>query len=140
MRYMGLDYGSKTVGVALSDELGLMAQAFETIERKHENKLRKTLARIENIVKEKDISLIVVGNPIYMDGREGIRVEKTKEFIELLKARVDIEIVLQDERLSTYTADEILKDSGVKKEDRKKYIDKVAAAIILQDYMNKVGQ
>lgn len=136
-RVMGLDYGSKTIGVAISDELGLTAQPFETIERSGENKLRRSLARISEIVKEKNIKKIVVGLPMNMDGGSGERVSLTLEFVEKLKTRVDVPIVMQDERLTTMEADEILDESGVKKQDRKLFIDQVAAGIILREYMEK---
>ena len=127
MRIMALDYGSKTVGVAVSDKLGLTALPLETIKREKENKLRKTLARIEEIIKEKSISLIVLGKPLNMDDSEGERVEKSLAFKEVL---------WQDERLSSVEAEEILADSGIKKEDIKRYIDSVAASVILREFMN----
>lgn len=136
-RIMGLDYGSKTIGVAISDALGLTAQPLETIERSGENKLRRSLARIAEIVREKDIKKIVVGLPINMDGRSGERAALTLEFVEKLRLRVDIPIVMQDERLTTVEADEILDESGVKKQDRKQFIDQIAAGIILKEYMEK---
>ena len=136
-RIMGLDYGSKTIGVAISDALGLTAQPLETIERSGENKLRRSLARIAEIVREKDIKKIVVGLPINMDGRSGERAALTLEFVEKLRLRVDIPIVMQDERLTTVEADEILDESGVKKQYRKQFIDQIAAGIILKEYMEK---
>ena len=136
-RIMGLDYGSKTIGVAISDALGLTAQPLETIERSGENMLRRSLARIAEIVREKDIKKIVVGLPINMDGRSGERAALTLEFVEKLKLRVDIPNVIQDERLTTVEADEILDESGVKKQDRKQFIDQIAAGIILKEYMEK---
>ena len=123
MRIMALDYGSKTVGVAVSDELGLTALPLETIKREKENKLRKTLARIEEIIKEKSISLIVLGKPLNMDDSEGERVEKSLAFKEALEKRTGLEVLWQDERLSSVEAEEILADSGIKKEDMKRYID-----------------
>lgn len=136
-RIMGLDYGSKTIGVAISDELGFTAQPFETIERSGENKLRRSLARISEIVKEKNIRKIVVGLPVNMSGENGERVALTLAFVEKLKSRVDVPIIMQDERLTTMEADEILDESGVKKKDRKQFIDQIAAGIILREYMEK---
>lgn len=136
MRIMALDYGSKTVGVAVSDELGLTALPLETIKREKENKLRKTLARIEEIIKEKSISLIVLGKPLNMDDSEGERVEKSLAFKEALEKRTGLEVLWQDERLSSVEAEEILVDSGIKKEDMKRYIDSVAASVILKEFMN----
>ena len=136
MRIMALDYGSKTVGVAVSDQLGLTALPLETIKREKENKLRKTLARIEEIIKEKSISLIVLGKPLNMDDSEGERVEKSLAFKEALEKRTGLEVLWQDERLSSVEAEEILADSGIKKEDMKRYIDSVAASVILREFMN----
>lgn len=136
MRIMALDYGSKTVGVAVSDELGLTALPLETIKREKENKLRKTLARIEEIIKEKSISLIVLGKPLNMDDSEGERVEKSLAFKDALEKRTGLEVLWQDERLSSVEAEEILADSGIKKEDMKRYIDSVAASVILREFMN----
>ena len=133
---MALDYGSKTVGVAVSDELGLTTLPLETIKREKENKLRKTLARIEEIIKEKSISLIVLGKPLNMDDSEGERVEKSLAFKEALEKRTGLEVLWQDERLSSVEAEEILADSGIKKEDMKRYIDSVAASVILREFMN----
>ncbi len=136
MRIMALDYGSKTVGVALTDELGLTVYPLETISRNAENKLRRTLARIADLVGEYQVTLIVLGRPMHMDGSDGERVAMCEAFKALLEKRVDIEITWQDERLSTYEADEQLEVMQIKKEDRKKYIDQVAACIILKDYLS----
>ena len=133
---MGLDYGSRTVGVAFSDALYLTAQPAETIFRDSENKLRRTLARIEALAKERGAALIVLGQPVHMDGSEGERVEKCAVFKEMLERRTGLPVVWQDERLTTVEADEILEESGVPREERKKYIDQVAASLILRDYMN----
>ena len=136
MRMMGLDYGSTTVGVAMSDALGYTSQPKETIVREKENHLRRTLAKIAELTEENEIGLIVLGRPVRMDGTDGTRVAKTEEFREALKKRVNIPIVWQDERLTTVEADEILEEMGIPKSERKKYIDSIAASIILRDYMN----
>ena len=133
---MGLDYGSKTVGVAVSDALMLTAQPLETITRDSEKKLRRTLARLEVLSKERNVGLFVLGRPLNMDGTAGERVERCEAFKELLEKRTGIPVVWQDERLTTVEADEILAESGVPKENRKKYIDQVAAGIILKEYMD----
>ena len=134
---MGLDYGSKTVGVAVSDALMMTAQPLETVTRDSEKKLRKTLARIAALAEERGDGLFVLGRPVHMDGSAGERVEKCAEFKELLEKRTGIPVVWQDERLTTAEADEILSESGVPKEDQKKYIDQVAASLILQEYMDR---
>lgn len=136
MRIMGLDFGSKTVGVAVSDELGLTATGIEIVRRDSPNKLRKTLARIEALINEYNVYKIVLGYPVMLDGSEGERVEKTKEFATMLHRRTNLEIMFQDERLTTVEAYEIMDLAGIKREDRYKYVDQVAAQVILEDYLN----
>ena len=135
MRILGLDFGSKTVGVAVSDGLLLTAQGVETIERKDENKLRKTCARIEELIAEYEITEIVLGLPKNMNNTEGERVEKTKAFGEMLERRTGLPVHYWDERLTTVAAEQILMESGVRRENRKAVIDKVAAGLILQGYL-----
>ena len=132
---MGLDYGSKTVGVAVSDALGLTAQPLETIWREKEGRLRRTCARIEEIVRARDVRLIVLGRPCHMDGSSGERVEKCEIFRGLLMRRTCLPVVWQDERLTTAEADSVLAESGVAREERKRFLDQVAASLILKDYM-----
>lgn len=136
MRVMGLDFGSKTVGVALSDEMKITAQGMEIIRRKTENKLRQTLARIEEIAKEKNVDSIVLGYPKNMNNTEGDRCEKTKEFKEMLERRIQLPVYLWDERLTTVEADRIMIESNVRREDRKNYVDQIAATLILQGYLD----
>jgi RNAse H-fold protein YqgF len=135
---MGLDYGSVTVGVAISDSMLLTAQPVEVIKRKSENKLRRTLARIEMLVQENDVDRIVLGYPKNMNNTEGERVQRTKDFMEKLIARTGLEVVLWDERLSTVSAMDVLKEGGVRMEDRKTYVDKIAASLILQGYLDSI--
>lgn len=136
MRVIGLDYGTKTVGVAVSDEMKLIAQPLLTIERKQANKLRQTYAAIEKIIEEQDVELIVLGYPKNMNNTEGERAQATAEFKEALERRTGLQVVLVDERLTTVEADRILEDTGVAKSSRKEHIDKMAAAIILQNYLD----
>lgn len=136
MRILGLDFGSKTVGVAVSDGLLLTAQGVETIERKDENKLRKTCARIEELIAEYEITEIVLGLPKNMNNTEGERIEKTKAFGEMLERRTGLPVHYWDERLTTVAAEQILMESGVRRENRKAVIDKVAAGLILQGYLD----
>lgn len=131
-----MDYGSKTVGVAISDPLLLTAQSLETIYRQQENKLRRTLARIEALCTEYEVDLIVLGLPKNMDDTEGERCEKTRAFQEMLERRTGISVVFQDERLTTWEADQILIEDGIPFEERKKYVDKIAASLILQEYLD----
>lgn len=135
MRILGLDYGTKTVGVALSDALGLTAQPLETIERKEANKLRKTLARIETIAAAEDVSEIVLGYPKHMNNSEGSRCEATMAFKEMLERRTGLPVILWDERMSTVFAERTLMEGGVRRENRKAYVDKLAAVYILQGYL-----
>ncbi len=136
MRILGLDFGSKTVGVAVSDGLLLTAQGVETIERKDENKLRKTCARIEELIVEYEVTEIVLGLPKNMNNTEGERVDKTKAFGEMLERRTGLPVHYWDERLTTVAAEQILMESGVRRENRKAVIDKVAAGLILQGYLD----
>ena len=128
MRIMGLDYGSKTVGVAVSDALGLTAQGIEIVRRKSENKLRQTLARIEEIAKEYGVEKIVLGFPKHMNNDIGERAEKSLEFKEMLERRTGLPVVMWDERLTTVEAD--------RRENRKEYVDMIAAVFILQGYLD----
>ena len=135
---MGLDYGTKTVGVAISDALGLTAQGIETIQRKEENKLRRTLARIEELVSEYEVGKIVLGFPKHMNNDIGERAEKSLEFRDMLARRTGLEVIMWDERLTTVEAERTLIESNVRRENRKKYIDKIAAIFILQGYLDSV--
>ncbi len=138
MRIMGLDYGSKTVGVAISDALGITAQGIETIERKEENKLRQTLARIEALVKEYEVEKIVLGFPKNMNNTIGERAEKSLELKEKLERRIGVPVIMWDERLTTVEAERTLIESKVRRENRKKYVDKIAAVFILQGYLDSL--
>ena len=138
MRIMGLDYGSKTVGVAISDALGLTAQGIEIIRRTQENKLRQTLARIEALVKEYEVTAIVLGFPKNMNNTIGDRAEKSLAFKEMLERRTGLDVFMWDERLTTVEADEIMKEAGVRREHRKDYVDKIAAVLILQGYLDSL--
>ena len=138
MRILGLDYGSKTVGVAVCDPLGITAQGVETITRKDEGKLRRTLARIEALIAEYEVETIVLGDPLNMDDSVGERARKTEEFRDMLVRRTGLPVILWDERLTTIQANEILMESGVRREDRKQVIDKIAATLILQSYLGSL--
>ncbi len=139
MRVMGLDYGSKTVVVAISYALGITAQGIETIERKEENKLRKTLARIEELVKEYEVEKIVLGFPKNMNNTIGERAEKSLELKAMLERRIGIPVIMWDERLTTVEAERTLIESNVRRENRKKYVDKIAAVFILQGYLDSLA-
>ena len=138
MRIMGLDYGTKTVGVAISDALCLTAQGIETIERKEENKLRRTLARIKELSEEYEVDKIVLGFPKHMNNDIGERAKSTLEFKEMVERRTGLEVIMWDERLTTVEAQRTLIESGVRRENRKKYVDKIAAVFILQGYLDSI--
>ena len=139
VRIMGLDFGSKTVGVAVSDGLGLTAQGVEIIRRTSENKLRQTLARIESLIGEYEVGKIVLGFPKNMNNTIGERAEKTLAFKEMLERRTGLPIVMWDERLTTVAADRVLIEAGVRRENRKGYVDEIAAVFILQGYLDSKG-
>ena len=136
MRITGLDYGSKTVGVAISDPLGITAQGIATICRRDENKLRRTCARIEELIREYEVEQIVLGLPKHMNNDIGDRARRSMEFGEMLRRRTGLEVVMWYERLTTVEAERTLIENKVRREDRKKYIDKIAAVFILQGYLD----
>ncbi|WP_251492526.1 Holliday junction resolvase RuvX [Otoolea muris] len=136
-RVLGLDFGSRTTGVAVSDPLGVTAQGLETIVRKDENKLRRTCARIEELIREYKIETIVLGYPKNMNNTLGERVKMTESFKAMLERRTGLPVILWDERLTTAAAEAVLKESGVRRENRKAVIDKVAASLILQGYLDR---
>jgi putative Holliday junction resolvase len=136
MRILGLDYGTKTVGVAVSDDLLLTAQGVEIIRRKSPSKLRQTLARIEELVAQYGVERIVLGYPKNMNNTEGERCEQTKEFQGMLERRTGLEVVLWDERLTTVAADMSMMEMGIRREHRKEYVDEIAAIFILQGYLD----
>ena len=138
MRILGLDYGSKTVGVAVSDPLGLTAQAVETIWRKQENHLRQTLARIDELAAEYQVERIVLGYPKNMNNTIGERAEKALEFQQMLEKRTGLQVIMWDERLTTVEANRTLMEASVRRENRKKYLDQHAAVFILQGYLDSL--
>ncbi|MDE6844452.1 MAG: Holliday junction resolvase RuvX [Lachnospiraceae bacterium] len=136
MRIMGLDFGSKTVGVAISDPLLITAQGIEIIRRKDENKLRQTLARIEELIVEYEVSEIVLGLPKNMNDTIGDRAELSLEFQDKLERRTGLPVTMWDERLTTVAADKVMMEAGIRREHRKEYVDKIAAVFILQGYLD----
>ena len=144
MRIMGLDYGAATVGVAISDALLLTAHGIETIRREQELQLRKTYRRIEELVKEYEVDRIVVGYPKHLNNTIGERAKKAEEFAQALERRTGLTVVLQDERLTTVEAHRVLDAGGAGLEKKKEVVDKLAAVLILQSYLdrmnNKIGE
>lgn len=135
MKILALDYGAKTVGAAVCDTSLRVVQGIEVIRRDRENKIRKTLVRIEELIGEYGIDMIVLGLPLNMDGSAGERAGRSEEFAELLRRRTGLSVCLHDERLSSVEADERMKAAGVPAEKRKMLIDMVAAEVILEDYL-----
>lgn len=135
MRIMGLDFGSKTVGVAISDPLLITAQGIEIIRRKEENKLRQTLARIEELITEYGVDEIVLGLPKNMNDTEGDRARLSLEFKDKLERRTGLPVHMWDERLTTVEADNIMIEAGIRRENRKEYVDMIAAQLILEGYL-----
>ena len=130
---MGLDLGDKTIGVALSDPFFITAQAYLTIKRK---KTSIDIKKISEIVEEKEVNLIVIGLPKNMNNTLGPQAMKVISFVDLLKKEIDIDIKYQDERMTTIQSDKVLTDMSVRRENKKKYIDKIAASFILQTYLD----
>ncbi len=137
MRIMGLDYGSRTVGVAISDAMQITAQGIEIIRRKDENKLRQTLARIEELIEKYEVTEIVLGFPKNMNDTLGPRVEATLEFKEKLERRTGLPVAVWDERLTTVSADKTMMEAGIRREHRKEYVDMIAAVFILQGFLDR---
>ena len=131
-----MDYGSKTVGVAISDALQITAQGIEIIRRQQENKLRRTLARIEELAVEYEVEKIVLGLPKNMNDTMGERAEKSLAFQEMLERRTGLPVEMWDERLTTVAADKAMMEAGIRRENRKEYVDKIAAVLILQGYLD----
>lgn len=136
MRIMGLDFGSKTVGVAISDSLLITAQGIEIVRRKSEDKLRQTLARIEELIVEYEVSEIVLGLPKNMNDSLGERAEKTLAFKEMLERRTGLQVTMWDERLTTVAADKAMMEAGIRRENRGNYVDQIAAVFILQGFLD----
>ncbi len=133
-RKMGLDLGDVNIGIAFSDPLCMFASGYDNYRRRD---LTTDLDYIAGLIKDKDVDTVVVGLPINMDGTSGPRVQKTREFCEELAKVTDAKIEYMDERLSTVSAQKMLISADVSRENRKKVIDKVAASIILQNYLDK---
>ena len=136
MRILGLDYGSKRIGVAVCDELGITAQGLATITRKNR---RQDIEKIAGFIRAYNVEKIVIGYPIKLDGTEGIQCEKVGKFARLLESAFSIPVVKWDETLTTKEAEEVLIRANMRREKRKTVIDKLAAALILQGYLDSRG-
>ena len=138
-RIMGLDYGSVTVGIAVSDALLLTAQGVEVIRRKQENKLRQTLARIEELISEYNVDTLILGYPKHLNNTIGERAVKSEEFAEKLRQRTGLNVILWDERLTTVAAHQVLSQTNLDYKEKAKVVDKLAAVLILQGYLDKLS-
>ena len=138
MRIMGLDFGSRTVGVAISDPLGITAQGIEIIRRERESMLRHTLSRLEELIVEYQVEEIVLGFPKNMNDTVGERAQKSLEFKDKLERRTGLPVTMWDERLTTVSADRAMIEAGIRRENRKAYVDKLAAVFILQGYLDSL--
>lgn len=134
-RILGLDVGTKTVGVSISDLLGVTAQPVETIKIDSQTG-DLGFARLEELIAEYKPSTVVIGLPKHMNGEEGIRAQESRRYGASLAAQFDVKVEYQDERLTTAQAEKVLIDGGVRRKDRKKSIDKLAAVLILQNYLD----
>lgn len=138
MRIMGLDFGEKTIGVAVSDPFGWTAQGIETIRREQEEAIKPSLNRLEGIIQQYGVEQIVLGMPKNMNNTMGPRAEKTLAFKEKLEKRFSLPVIVWDERLSTMAAERSLLEADLSRDKRKKVIDKMAAVYILQGYLDSI--
>ncbi len=135
-RILALDVGKKRIGLALSDPLGITAQGLPTLER---TTIRQDLAALENLIREHQVKLILMGHPLHMSGRESSQSAYTREFAERLAGRTGLEVRLWDERLTTVEAERVLKQSGISIEKRAKAVDRLSAVILLGSYLDSGG-
>lgn len=137
MKILGLDLGSKTLGIALSDALGLTAQGIETFVFT-DNNYQLALERVQEIVRKEKVERIVLGYPKHMNGTIGVRGQISEEFARKIRELLQIEVILWDERMTTMEAEKILISANISRQKRKKVIDKMAAVVILQSYLNSI--
>ena len=136
MIYLGLDLGSKTLGLSISDRTGLIATSLDVIRYSNYDELFEVL---DDIVNNRHVDVFILGNPLNLDGSISTRSEITLEFKSLLEKRYNKEVIMQDERLSTVEAERMLISNDTKRKNRKKVIDKIAATIILQGYLDRIN-
>ena len=135
MRILGLDYGEKRIGVAVCDEFGMTARGVATIARKY---WKKDIEQIAGLIREYNVEKIVIGFPKMLDGTEGIQCEKVSKFAKILESKFSLPVIKWDESLSTKDAEEILIEANMSRKKRKKVVDKLAASIILQGYLDHI--
>lgn len=132
-RYLGIDYGTRRIGLAISDESGIISFPSGVLENSGQ---RRVVEEIRRIVKEKTVSVIVVGMPLSLDGSKGIAAENVERFVQIIKERMDVPVEVWDERLSTRIAERTMIEGGLRRERRRQGIDQAAAQIILQSYLD----
>jgi putative Holliday junction resolvase len=137
MRILGLDYGDRRIGVAICDELGMTARGITTVVRKNRD---ADLAAIAGFVERFGVEKIVIGYPLRLDGSEGIQCDKVNRFARRLETRLSIPVIRRDETLSTKEAEEPLRKTGVRREKRRGIVDRLAASIILQGYLDALAR
>lgn len=130
---LALDLGKRRIGLALSDALGITAQGLETLERTN---IREDLARLKQIISEQNVSRILIGYPLHMSGREGRQVEHARDFGARLQVATGLPVEFWDERLTTVEAQRVLRQSGISIEKRAKAVDRLAAVILLESYLD----
>lgn len=135
MRALAIDFGSKNIGIAVSDALGITVRPIETIRR---SSLTKDIGRLKFLVEDLEVEGVIVGLPLRMDGTMGDAALNTMRFIERLRAEIDIPIVTQDERLTSYEAEQRMMERGLNRAQRRQRSDEMAAMIILQDYLSSL--
>jgi putative Holliday junction resolvase len=133
-RHMGLDVGDRRIGVALSDETATLASALRTLAR---TGARKDAAALAELARDHEVVAVVVGLPLNMDGSRGPQAQKVLAFVDGLRRRLDVPIVLRDERLTTVEAEEKLREAGLGWKERKRVVDQAAAVVILQEYLDE---
>jgi putative Holliday junction resolvase len=136
MRILALDLGKRRIGLAISDELGITAQGLPTLERKN---MRTDLAILSQIISERRVDMVLMGNPLHMSGNAGRQSEWVREFAETLTARTGKAVKLWDERLTTVEASRVLRGSGISIEKRARAVDRLSAVILLQSYLDSVA-
>ncbi len=131
-----MDLGKRRIGLAISDELGITAQGLETQQRTN---LREDLSHLADLVTQKNVGVILMGNPIHMSGREGRQAEYTRDFAERLKDKTGLPVVYWDERLTSVEAGRVLRDSGISIEKRARAVDRLSAVILLASYLDSLS-
>ena len=134
-RVLALDFGKRRIGLAISDELGITAQGLETLQRTN---IREDLERLAQLIRERNVSLILMGNPLHMSGAESRQAEHVRDFASRLKSGTGIEVEFWDERITTVAAQRVLKESGNSIQKRAQAVDRLAAVILLESYLDSL--